>query len=282
MSDRDKADLKDANFATGAVRSADVDHLDFASAPLLGLLGVLRVAGCGGTKYGRLNYMKGMPVHVTLNHVAVHLIKYLLGDRSEDHLSKVAWGAMVANQTAALQPELADPHLLGPGATVTPAVAAEMERGKAERDARRQAGEFEALFRWTLAEMPEFREILDRRLEAAHRAVMGHVKQSPGVTLGPDVGSIEMSRPEPVAAAPGAIGPLCWEPFSPANITAYGKPTRTEWSHQRLPNPRPDETWIEFGNGQRAYYPRRGRDGARWVVPESWACPRDRPESDTD
>src|SRR6185437_12667462 len=130
---------KDSVAATGAVRSADRDHMDFSSLPLLGLLGVIRVAGVGGVKYGRHNYNQGLPVHETLNHAAVHLILYLLGDRREDHLSKVAWNAMVANQTAILNPELAEPYLLGPGATLTPALLAELERGKTERDAKRQA-----------------------------------------------------------------------------------------------------------------------------------------------
>lgn len=154
---------RDANFSTGAVRSADVDGYDFASMPLLGLLGVLRIAGCGGTKYGRFNYMKGMPVHVTLNHVAIHLIKYLLGDRSEDHLSKVAWGAMVANQTAILQPELAEPHLLGPGATITEAILAELARGREERARKRASGEMDRLFEWTLADLAEVAQILEAR-----------------------------------------------------------------------------------------------------------------------
>lgn len=161
------APLADSNFATGAVRSADVEHLDFCSSPLLGFLGVLRVAGCGGTKYGRFNYHKGMPVHQTINHAIVHVIRWLLGDRTEPHLAKAAWGLMVADQTVALQPELCDPHVLGPGATVTPSVDAELERGKAERDARRQASEFEELFAWTLADMPEVQAIIRQRKGAA-------------------------------------------------------------------------------------------------------------------
>lgn len=155
--------LGDNVVESGAVRSADVDHLDFCSMPLLGLLGVLRIAGGGGIKYGRHNYNKGFPLHITLNHVAVHLIRYCLGDRSEDHLSKVAWGAMVANQTAILNPDLADAHLLGPGATITEALLAEMERGKAERDSKRQAGELEVLFHWVLGDMPEVQAILAAR-----------------------------------------------------------------------------------------------------------------------
>ncbi|SIO37639.1 hypothetical protein SAMN05444166_4206 [Singulisphaera sp. GP187] len=161
MSDSKK--IADSNFDTGAVRSADVAHLDFCSAPLMGLMGMLRVAGGGGTKYGRLNYMLGMPQHETLNHVAFHLMRYILGDRTEPHLEKVAWGALVAAQNAVLKPELCEPHMLGPGATMTPAVIAELERGKPERDAKRQAGEFEQLFNWTLADMPEVQAILNNR-----------------------------------------------------------------------------------------------------------------------
>lgn len=155
--------LADANFATGAVRSADVDEYDFASAPLVGLLGVLRVAGCGAPKYGRFNYHKGMPVHVTVNHAVVHVIRWLLGDRSEPHLLKAAWGLMVAAQTAVLQPELADPYLLGPGATLTPSVLSEMDKDKEERDRRRKEGEFEGLFDWDLADLPEVKSLIEKR-----------------------------------------------------------------------------------------------------------------------
>lgn len=160
MSDKN---LKDSNFASGAVRSADVEDMDFCSLPLLGLLGAIKNAGLGGIKYGRFNYMKGMPIHETLNHVAIHLIKYILGDRSEDHLSKVAWGAMVANQTALLNPETAEPHMLGPGATLGKALLEEMERGKEERDRRRQNGEFEEMFHIGLGDIQQVKDILAER-----------------------------------------------------------------------------------------------------------------------
>ncbi len=218
-----KQELKDANFGTGAVRSADVDHLDFSSLPLIGLLGVINVGGNGGIKYGRHNYAKGMPVHVTLNHVAIHLIRYLLGDRTEDHLSKVAWGAMVANQTAVLQPELADPYLLGPGASLTAALLAEMDAGKEERDRRRQAGEFESLFNWTLGDMPEVQEIIRQRIGAKTREAIddfakefdfshpGYVQHRPIVPLPSDheydAAREALERP-PTTVAPGHSIPL--------------------------------------------------------------------------
>ena len=159
MSDAVKPDY---TAETGAMRSADVDHLDFASLPLLAFLGVMKIAGCGGAKYGRFNYALGMPVHKTINHAIVHVIRWLLGDRSEDHLSKAAWGLMVANQTATQHPGMADAHVLGKGATITAAMLTELANGKALRDKKRQAGEFEDLFNWTLGDMPEVQEILEQ------------------------------------------------------------------------------------------------------------------------
>lgn len=155
--------LPDFVAATGAVRSADVDDCDFCSFPLLGLLAGIRVSGGGAAKYGRFNYLKGFPIHVTINHAVVHAIRWLLGDRSEPHLAKAMWGFALAAQTEILHPDQVAPHVLGPGATLSPELLAEMERGRPERDARRRAGEFEGLFRWAPADMPEAKEVLAAR-----------------------------------------------------------------------------------------------------------------------
>lgn len=188
-------ELKDSRFETGAVRSDDVAHLDFCSAPLLGLLGVLRVSGGGGVKYGRFNYHKGMPVHETINHAIIHVIRWLLGDRSEPHLAKAAWGLMVADQTAVLNPELHDPFVLGPGAVLTAAMLDEMERDRAERDCRRQNGEFEGIFAWTLGDMPEVRVILDQREPpAGPRLLKGSEWTHPQTDCG-DIHSDPMHEP---------------------------------------------------------------------------------------
>ena len=61
--------MSDSKQTTWAVRSADANHLDFASLPLIGLIGVARTAAEGAAKYGRFNYMLGVPVHNLLNHV---------------------------------------------------------------------------------------------------------------------------------------------------------------------------------------------------------------------
>jgi hypothetical protein len=95
--------------------------------------------------------------------MAVHMIRWACGDRSEPHMEKVAWGAMVIAQTQALQPELVAPHVPGPGFTLTPELLAEMDRGKPERDAARKRGEFEALFHWEAKDIPAVAEIVASR-----------------------------------------------------------------------------------------------------------------------
>lgn len=227
-----------AKFESGAVRSDDVGDFDFASAPLMGLLGVLKVAAGGGIKYGRHNYAKGMPVHVTLNHIAVHLIKYLLGDRTEDHLSKVAWGAMVANETALLKPELADPFLLGPGATLTAELVAEMDKDKAERDARREAGDFEELFDWTLGDIPIVQALINKR------KALAAVEKLKALLASGVVGDVVLV---PTDTIDPSFGP------SSTNEQVYGTPTRTEPAAGK-PTPRDGERWVEYDDGTRAYF----------------------------
>jgi hypothetical protein len=46
----------------------------------------------GHRRYGSRNWCKGLPYSDTYNHIMNHLEKYRAGDRSEDHLAKVAWG----------------------------------------------------------------------------------------------------------------------------------------------------------------------------------------------
>lgn len=55
----------------------------------------------GAHKYGENTYLeKPLPFSVIMNHLMNHLLLYWSGDRSEDHLAKVAWGvaAMMAQE----------------------------------------------------------------------------------------------------------------------------------------------------------------------------------------
>lgn len=153
----------DRQFDTGAIRSSDADHLDFCSLPIVGLIALAKVAGVGGMKYGRFNYTLGMPAHVCVNHAIRHLLMWTSGDRSECHLSRAAWNCLVALQSLILDPKLNAPHLLGPGATVTPAVKAILDAGADGRAADRAAGKFKEAEAWVTAELPEIAKIISQR-----------------------------------------------------------------------------------------------------------------------
>jgi hypothetical protein len=148
---------------TGAVRSSDSSHLDFTSMPLLGLIGVARTSSEGAAKYGRLNYMKGFSAHDILNHALRHQVMFLLGDRTEPHLEHAAWNLLAAIQALALDPELSRPNLLGPGATLTPAILKDLDANADELSLRRMAGELDGEGEWSLNEIPEVKAILAQR-----------------------------------------------------------------------------------------------------------------------
>lgn len=47
----------------------------------------------GASKYGAGNFLKGMPTDAYLESLDRHLASYKEGDRSEDHLSAIVFGA---------------------------------------------------------------------------------------------------------------------------------------------------------------------------------------------
>lgn len=159
----DAPDSKTTEFGTGAVRSSDAKHLSFTSLPLVGLLAVARTAGEGAAKYGRYNYMLGMPAHDMIDHSMRHIVMFLLGDRSEPHLPHAAWGLLAAIQSLALDPEISAPHLLGPGATVGPEMRSMMSVNALDLKVRREAGEFADAGSWNLNDLKEIATILEQR-----------------------------------------------------------------------------------------------------------------------
>ncbi len=85
-------------FDSGAVRNSDVagdtDPLRPARYDLLDPAALRRWAmtcGEGALKYGDHNWEKGIPLSVLLNHLLAHLVSYMQGDRSEDHLGHALW-----------------------------------------------------------------------------------------------------------------------------------------------------------------------------------------------
>ena len=103
-------------FETGARRDIDNDKPNYETIPikflkeialklqnypdarldLVPTIPLLRLAGLfgrGAKKYGENNYEKGIPFLRMFGSLLRHTYQYMEGDKSEDHLSAIAWGA---------------------------------------------------------------------------------------------------------------------------------------------------------------------------------------------
>jgi hypothetical protein len=86
-------DLKHRIFDSGAMRDSNTDK------PFIhNLLGYTRqrfgyLTNLGARKYGDGNWLKGMPTAQYLESLDRHLAAYMEGDRSEDHLAAIIFGA---------------------------------------------------------------------------------------------------------------------------------------------------------------------------------------------
>jgi hypothetical protein len=155
--------VADKKFKTGAVRSADTNHLDYTSIPMVGLIGVARTAAEGGDKYGRFNYMLGMPVHELLNHSINHVVQFLLGDRTQPHLEHAAWGLLAAIQEHTLNPSKSYKYLLREGATVGPEMLKDLMVNAPLLASMREEGMFDESGFWNIGDIPEVARMLDQR-----------------------------------------------------------------------------------------------------------------------
>ena len=90
---------KRQEFKTGAVRDIQDSkgRFDLVSPLALKRLADLYQRGCA--KYGERNYEKGIPLCRIIDSAMRHLNMYLAGDRSEDHLSALAWNAFALIHT---------------------------------------------------------------------------------------------------------------------------------------------------------------------------------------
>jgi len=72
-------------YGTGAQRS----HIEerWSLLPMDSLMAAARVMAKGAERHGDNNWRKGIPVEDVLDHAMNHIAKYLLGDRSEEHLA---------------------------------------------------------------------------------------------------------------------------------------------------------------------------------------------------
>jgi len=84
--------IKPREFSTGAKRDSN-DEKPFIHC----LTGYVRQRfgyhmNLGAKKYGNWNFTKGIPTEVYLESLDRHLASYMMGDRSEDHLSAILFG----------------------------------------------------------------------------------------------------------------------------------------------------------------------------------------------
>lgn len=88
-------EIKKREFSTGAQRDSNTNK------PFIhNLLGYTRqrfgyLTNLGAQRYGDGNFKKGIPTEVALESLDRHLASYMEGDRTEDHLAAIVFGAQL-------------------------------------------------------------------------------------------------------------------------------------------------------------------------------------------
>ena len=95
-------------FNTGAVRDMHSGKGDMLSLPMAALLRLSLLYEEGAKKYGRFNYLKGIPVSSFIDSAERHLAKYIAGWDDEDHLAAAAFNILGALQMEETLPEMCD------------------------------------------------------------------------------------------------------------------------------------------------------------------------------
>ena len=95
-------------FSTGAVRDMHEGKGDMLSLPMAALLRLSLLYEEGAKKYGRFNYLKGIPLSSFLDSAERHLAKYIAGWDDEDHLAAAAFNILGALEMEEKYPEMCD------------------------------------------------------------------------------------------------------------------------------------------------------------------------------
>jgi hypothetical protein len=67
--------------------------------PVRAIIDVAKIFENGAKKYGANNWRKGIPLSRYMDSGLRHAMKYLRGDRDEDHLSQAIWNFMCLSET---------------------------------------------------------------------------------------------------------------------------------------------------------------------------------------
>jgi hypothetical protein len=80
-------------FETGSVRDAQEGKGRFDLIPYLPHKNLAKHYEAGIKKYGERNWEKGQPLQVFLDSANRHILRFMNGERDEDHLSASVWNA---------------------------------------------------------------------------------------------------------------------------------------------------------------------------------------------
>ena len=95
------------NFETGAVRdTGGKGRMDLL--PMCALLRVSKHMEDALTHYPERNWEKGLPMHSMLDSALRHLVKYMDGQRDEDHLCSAATNLLMALWMEEKRPDMQD------------------------------------------------------------------------------------------------------------------------------------------------------------------------------
>lgn len=95
-------------FATGAVRDMHEGKGRMDLLPCTAIIELSKHCEEGAKKYGEHNVDKGVPQHSLIDSGLRHLIKYLRGDKDENHLVAALWNIAWAVEQDAVKSEMND------------------------------------------------------------------------------------------------------------------------------------------------------------------------------
>ena len=88
-------------FQGGAEREAATNKGRFDLVPPLPLVRLAKHYEAGARKYAERNWEKGLPLSRFIDSAFRHLVQFMMGERSEDHLAAVLWNIAGYIQTEA-------------------------------------------------------------------------------------------------------------------------------------------------------------------------------------
>lgn len=95
-------------FSTGAVRDASKGKGFPHLIPPIAIRAIAKRFEDGLQKYGRANFLKGLPLSCLYDSAIRHLMAWSEGDTTEDHLGAAGWNIVVAIWT---QDQISNGHL---------------------------------------------------------------------------------------------------------------------------------------------------------------------------